>query len=100
MKAQDAIIMNFAEATTGRLGAPTDKASMHAELAAAERQRTQLELEKVIANTLVDAAAGQNPAKWKPILRHRSLHIAQRIPTKAALCERTVVAAHNDLHAG
>lgn len=101
MKAQDSIVSNFGDATVGRLAAPADAASMHGELVAAERLRTQLELEFVIANTLVETAAdGQKSANWKPIVRRRYAQMEKNIPVKAALCERTVVAARNDLRGG
>jgi hypothetical protein len=50
-RAQESILTDFADATTGRLGGPSDPATTNAQLAAAERLRTGLDLEANIAET-------------------------------------------------
>lgn len=69
---QDAMIIDFAEATAGRVGGPTDMASTQLQLIAAERLRTQLALVNEIARaTTNEIAGGKSVAGWKPIERHR-----------------------------
>jgi len=93
-RAQDEMINDFAEATTGRLGGPEDAGSIHLQLTAAERLRTQLKLEGLIADTLVKTAAGRTLATWKPIERHRWQRLRRDAALReGALCEQTVKAA-------
>jgi hypothetical protein len=90
-RTQDAIINDFAEAATGRVGGPADATATQLQLAAAERLRTQLNLESVIANTMIGTAAGRTIAKWKPIERHRFERLTPAAgQRKAALCIGTV----------
>jgi len=93
-RTQDELINDFAEATTGRLGGREDAGSTQLQLTAAERLRTQLKLEGVIANTLVTTAAGGTIAAWKPIKRHRWQRLRRdETLREGAVCEQTVKAA-------
>ena len=93
-RTQDEMINDFAEATTGRLGGPEDAGSTQLQLTAAERFRTQLHLEGLIANTLVNTAAGRTIASWKPIERHRWQRLRRdETIREGALCEQAVKAA-------
>jgi hypothetical protein len=93
-RTQDEMINDFAEATTGRLGGPEDPAATQLQLTAAERLRTQLHLEGLIANTLVKTAAGRTLANWKPIERHRWERLRQdQTLREGPLCEQAVKAA-------
>jgi hypothetical protein len=93
-RAQDELINDFAEATTGRLGSPEDPGSTQIQLTAAERFRTQLKLEGLIADTLVKTAAGRTIATWKPIERHRWQRLRRdETLREGPLCEQAVKAA-------
>jgi hypothetical protein len=93
-RSQDEMINDFAEATTGRLGGPEDAAATELQLTAAERLRTQLQLEGVIADKLLQTAAGRTLATWKPIERHRWQRLRRDDTLReAALCEQAVKAA-------
>jgi hypothetical protein len=93
-RSQDEMINDFAEATTGRLGGPEDAAATELQLTAAERLRTQLQLEQVIADKLVETAAGRTLATWKPIERHRWQRLRRDDTLREpALCEQAVKAA-------
>ena len=88
---QRSMLANFAEATTGRLGGPSDPASTNAQLAAAERLRTELELEEDIAGTQLKIAGGMLKMyfNWKPIRRVRLRRVMDRIEPEKSLCEQT-----------
>jgi len=98
-RAQESILTDFADATTGRLGGPSDPATTNAQLAAAERLRTGLDLEANIAETQLETASGSYAmgAGWKPIQRAKLRRVADAIPTKARLCEQTAKAAMREL---
>jgi hypothetical protein len=94
-RAQESILNDFADATTGRLGAPSDPAATNAQLAAAERLRTGLDLEANIAGTQLQVASGSfamGPG-WKPIPRANMRRVIDAIPAKSRLCEETAKAA-------
>ena len=86
------IIDDFAEATTGRLGAPADPASTQLQLSAAERLRTHLALQSSIAGTMVNLERGRKELNWMPIQRRRWWGWRRPTQDEAALCERTVSA--------
>jgi len=86
---QNAIIGNFAEATTGRLGGPVDPVSTSLQLAAAEKLRTELALESAIAAVMIDTAAGRYPG-GKPFHRQPSAELHAATDREGALCEKTV----------
>lgn len=86
---QNAIIGNFAEATTGRLGGPVDPVSISLQLAAAEKLRTELTLESAIAAVMIDTAAGPYPG-GKPFHRKPSAEMHAITEREGALCENTV----------
>lgn len=88
-RTQDAIINDFPDATAGRLGGPVDAATTQLQLSAAERLRTQLALEAVIAETMIETANGGTVAGWKPIERHRWERLGSSIRQKGELCETT-----------
>lgn len=92
-RTQDQIINDFADATTGRLGGPEGAMATQLQITAAERLRTQLGLEGLIADTLVKTAAGRTIATWKPIERHRWQRLRRdETLREGALCEQTVKA--------
>jgi hypothetical protein len=100
-RAQESILNDFADATTGRLGGPSDPATMNAQLAAAERLRTGLDLEANIASTQLKVADGSfamGPG-WKPIRRVSLRRVIDAIPAKSGLCEQTAKAATEALPA-
>jgi hypothetical protein len=88
-RAQESILTDFADATTGRLGGPSDPATTNAQLAAAERLRTGLDLEAIIADTQLETAAGSYSmgAGWKAISRSKMERVVDAIPAKRRLCE-------------
>jgi hypothetical protein len=86
---QNAIIGNFAEATTGRLGGPMDPVSTSLQLIAAEKLRTELTVERDIAAVMINTAAGRYP-QWKPFHRQVPTEEHAAIEREGALCERTV----------
>jgi len=88
-RAQESILTDFADATTGRLGGPSDPATTNAQLAAAERLRTGLDLEAIIADTQLETAAGSYSmgAGWKAISRSKLDRVVDAIPAKRRLCE-------------
>lgn len=87
---QDSLLSNFAEATTGRLGGPTDPASTNVQLAAAEQLRTELSLQAEIANAAPESARGRPDLHWKSIPRRKIARIMRQIEPEGALCDRTV----------
>lgn len=93
-RAQESILTNFAEATTGRLGSPSDPATINAQLAAAERLRTELGLQANIAETQIKTAAGAFAlgTGWKPIERKKLRRVADGIGPESGLCEQTATA--------
>jgi hypothetical protein len=94
-RAQESILTDFADATTGRLGGPSDPATTNAQLAAAERLRTGLDLEANIAGTQLEVASGRLSmgAGWGPIPRSNLRRVIAAIPTESRLCEQTAKAA-------
>jgi hypothetical protein len=88
----DAIVNDFAEATTGRLGGPADAASIQLQLSAAERLRTHLALQSAIAGTMVNLERGRAELNWMPIRRRRWWGWRRPKQDEAALCLRTVTA--------
>lgn len=94
-RAQEAMLNDFADATTGRLGGPSDPATINAQLAAAERFRTGLGIEAIIAGTELKTADGSYSLGrgWKPLKRQRLRRVIDAIPTESRLCEQTVRAA-------
>jgi hypothetical protein len=89
--AQESMLTNFADATTGRLGGPSDPATINFQLAAAERLRTGLDLQANIAETQLETARGlfkMGPG-WKPIERRRMPRVIDRIAPERLLCEQT-----------
>jgi hypothetical protein len=94
-RAQESILNDFAEATTGRLGGPSDPATTNDQLAAAERLRTGLDLEANIAETQLKTATGSfamGPG-WKSIHRAKLRRVANAIPAEVRVCEETARAA-------
>jgi hypothetical protein len=91
---QNSILSNFAEATTGRLGGPLDAASINVQLSAAERLRTELGLQAIIARALLEIADGSRNTgfEWKPIRRAKLQRVITRIEPEERLCERTAKA--------
>ena len=87
---QDSITQNFADATTGRLGGPTDAASTNLQLSAAERLRAIFAFRLTIARGMLRAAAGERQHNWKPFHRQPSAERHAVFERRAALCERTV----------
>jgi hypothetical protein len=94
-RAQESILTDFADATTGRLGGPSDPATTNAQLAAVERLRTGLDLEANIAETQLQTASGgfAMGAGWAPIRRVHLWRVTHAIGSKSQLCERTAKAA-------
>jgi hypothetical protein len=92
-RTQDLILNDFSDATTGRLGAPTDPASTQLQLAAAERLRTHLGLEGLIADALVKIGTGQSPNGWKFAARRRDAGFFNYIKDEAPNCERVANSA-------
>jgi hypothetical protein len=88
-RTHDLMLSDLSEATTGRLGAPADPASTQLQLAAAERLRVHLELQGLIADSLVKIGAGQSPNGWKFTGRHRDAGFFNYIRGEKAECERT-----------
>jgi hypothetical protein len=88
---QESMLTNFAEATTGRLGGPGDPATTNFQLAAAERLRTELDLQSNIAETQLQTARGRFAmgAGWKPIQRTKLRRVMDRIAPESMLCEQT-----------
>jgi len=93
---QNSILGNLAEATSGRLGGPTDPVSTWFQLSAAEKLRTDLALQSVIASTMIDTAAGKDD-RWKPFHRNRSLGAQAIFEREGAACEKTVSSVSGDL---
>ena len=89
---QDAMIIDFAEATAGRVGGPTDMASTQLQLIAAERLRAQLALVNKIASTTAEIADGKAVAGWKPIERHRWQRLKNETVSQRQQCLATVKA--------
>jgi hypothetical protein len=94
-KAQESMLTDFADATTGRLGGPSDPATVNFQLAAAERLRTELDLQANIAGTQLKTAAGRFALGdgWKPIQRVKLRKVVDRIDSESRLCEQTAKAA-------
>jgi hypothetical protein len=90
-RAQESILTDFADATTGRLGGLSDPATTNAQLAAAERLRIGLDLEANIAETQLETAGGSYSmgAGWKAISRSKMERVVESIPAKRQLCEDT-----------
>lgn len=92
---QDGLINDFAEATAGRIGGPTDMASTHLQLIAAERLRSQLAVVTGIARaTSHEIADGRSVSGWKPIERHRWQRLKNRTANRRQMCLATVQAAN------
>lgn len=89
---QDAVIIDFAEATAGRIGGPIDPASTQLQLTAAERMRTQLALISEIAGTTIKFGEGKLVAGWKPIERHRWQRLKDQRVSQRQQCLATVKA--------
>lgn len=90
---QDALINDFAEATAGRIGGPTDTASTQLQLTAAERLRSQLAVVNEIAHaTSNEIAGGRSVSGWKPIERHRWQRLKDRTARQREVCLATVKA--------
>ena len=91
---QMSMLTNFADATTGRLGGPSDPASTNAQLAAAERLRTELNLQADIAGTQLRTADGKFTMDlgWKPIARTKLRRVLDMIGPESLLCEQTAKA--------
>ena len=89
---QDAVINDFAEATAGRVGGPSDAAATQLQLIAAERLRTQLALANEIAETTIEVAKGKAVAGWKSIERHRWQRLKPPTVNRGQLCLATVKA--------
>lgn len=87
---QDAMINDFAEATVGRVGGPSDMASTELQLSAAERLRSQLALVNNIADTALQFAEGKLVAGWKPIERHRWQRLKNETVSQSQQCLATV----------
>jgi hypothetical protein len=89
------MIADFADATTGRLGGPSDPATTNFQLAAAERLRSELALQADIAGTQLATAGGRfaTGIGWKPIERVRMRRVIDRIPSESRLCETAAKAA-------
>ena len=94
-RAQESLLNDFADATTGRLGGPADPATINAQLSAAERFRSGLDVEAIIADTELTAASGDYALGrgWSPVARARLRRVVDAIPAERRLCEQTVVAA-------
>jgi hypothetical protein len=92
---QESMLTNFAEATTGRLGGPSDPATTNFQLAAAERLRTELDLQANIAETQLETARGRFAmgTGWQPIRRTKLRRVMDRIAPESLLCEQTAKAA-------
>ena len=90
-RVQESMLTNFAEATTGRLGGPSDPATTNAQLAAAERLRTELDLQANIAETQLETARGRFAlgVGWEPIKRAKLKKVVDAIPPKSLLCLQT-----------
>jgi len=91
---QMSMLTNFAEATAGRLGGPSDPTSTNSQLAAAERLRTALDLQADIAGTQLKTADGgfTMDLGWKPIERTKRRKVIDRIRPESMLCEQTAKA--------
>jgi hypothetical protein len=91
-RAQEAMLIDFADATTGRLGGPSDPATINEQLAAAERFRTGLDVEAIIAGTELQTAGGSYSLGrgWKPLERERLNRVADAIQAETRLFEQTV----------
>ena len=89
---QASVLSDFAQATTGRLGGPSDPASTNVQLAAAERLRTELSLQAVVARSSLESARGPVEYGWKSIPRRTISggRIMQQIEPEGALCDRTI----------
>jgi hypothetical protein len=91
-RAQEAMLIDFADATTGRLGGPVDAATINAQLAAAERFRSGLDVEAIIAGTELQTASGAYALgpRWNPVVRAKLRRVIDAIPAESRLCEETV----------